>query len=237
MAIKKREEEGLPEYFATFADMMTLLMTFFVLLFSMSTLDPLKMADMAAAMQDSATGARAARVPIKTQSEIRDEVNEAIEQTEMNEFAEVTHSPKGTSITIDSRFAFESGSADLKAVIYPFLNSIIPIMMDQGNKFPIAVEGHTDNLAPMGEIAARYPTNWELSAARAASVVTYCIERGVPGGKLRAVGFAEWIPAGTSWMETRTGTGVPEENVRAQNSTEELRLMNRRVEITFLAVG
>ncbi len=236
MAIKKRVDEGLPEYFATFADMMTLLMTFFVLLFSMATLDPVKMADMAAAMQDSATGARAERVPIKTQSEIRDEVQEAIEQTQMQEYAEVTHSPKGTSITIDSRFAFAVGSAELMPAIYPFLNSIIPIMMDQGNRFPIAVEGHTDNLPTVGEIAARYPTNWELSAARAASVVRYCIERGVPGGKLRAVGFAEWIPAGTSWFESRAGV-ITEEYVRAGNSTEELRTANRRVEITFLQVG
>jgi flagellar motor protein MotB len=80
MAIKKQEEEGLPEYFATFADMMTLLMTFFVLLFSMSTLDPVKIADMAASMQENLTGeARAQRVPIKTQSNIRDEVKEAID--------------------------------------------------------------------------------------------------------------------------------------------------------------
>jgi len=237
MAIKKREEEGLPEYFATFADMMTLLMTFFVLLFSMSTLDPVKMADMAAAMQDAATGERAERRKIKTQSEIRTEVLEAIEQTQMQDVAQVTHSPKGVSITIDSRYAFESGSADLKTAIFPFLNSIIPIMLDTGNRFPIQVEGHTDNLPIPEAWVEKYPSNWELSAARAASVVRYCIERGVPGGKLRAVGFAEWIPYGTNWMETRTGTGVPEEDVRAGNSTPELQSANRRVEITFLAVG
>ena len=237
MAIKKREDEGLPEYFATFADMMTLLMTFFVLLFSMSTLDPVKMSDMAAAMQESATGERRERRQIKSHSQIRDEVLEAIEQTQMQNIAEVTHSPKGTSISIGSEFAFESGSADLKTVIYPFLNSIIPIMMDEGNRFPIAVEGHTDNLPIPDQWTDKYPSNWELSAGRAASVVTYCIERGVPGGKLRAVGFADRIPYGTNWAETRTGTGVSEEMVQAGNSTEELRSANRRVEITFLSVG
>jgi len=235
MAIKKREDEGLPEYFATFADMMTLLMTFFVLLFSMATLDPMKIADMAAAMQESATGERRERRQIKTHSMIRDEVLEAIEQTEMQDVAEVTHSPKGTSITIGSEFAFESGSADLKTVIYPFLDSIIPIMMDRGNKYSIAVEGHTDNLPIPDEWTDKWPSNWELSAARAASVVTYCIERGVPGGKLRAVGFAEWVPYGTSWADTRIG--VTEEQVQAGNSTEELRSANRRVEITFLSIG
>lgn len=235
MAIKKREEEGLPGYFATFADMMTLLMTFFVLLFSMSELDPVKMADMAAAMQESATGERKERRQIKTQSQIRDELLEAIEQTQMQDVAEVTHSPKGTSITIGSEFAFESGSADIKPAMYTFLNSIIPIMMDRGNRFPIAVEGHTDNLPIPEAWVEKYPTNWELSAGRAARVVKYCIDKGVDGGKLRAVGFADRIPYGTNWQQTRSG--VSNEMVRAQNSTEELRSANRRVEITFLSIG
>jgi len=70
MPIQKKEAEGLPEYYTTFADMMTLLMTFFVLLFSMSTLDPVKMADMAAAMQENLSGkAKQARVKIKSQSD------------------------------------------------------------------------------------------------------------------------------------------------------------------------
>jgi len=121
MPIKQREDEGLPEYFATFADMMTLLMTFFVLLFSMSTLDPVKIADMAASMQDNLAGkVKQERVPIKTQSDIRKEVVSAIEQTQMQQYAQVTHSPKGTSITIDSRFAFDVGSAELKTAIYPY---------------------------------------------------------------------------------------------------------------------
>ncbi len=236
MAVKRREDEGLPEYFATFADMMTLLMTFFVLLFSMSTLDPVKVADMAASMQDNLSGkARQERVPIKSQSDILKEVQEAIEQTRMEDYAEVTHSPKGTSITIDSKYAFDIGSADLMTAIYPVLDSIIPIMMDQGNMYPIAIEGQTDNLPTAGEIAQRYPTNWELSGARAASVVRYCVAKGVPGGKLRAVGFADRIPYGTSWAESRKG--VSEEMVRAGNSTVELQSANRRVEITFLSVG
>ncbi|MEE9465798.1 MAG: flagellar motor protein MotB, partial [Candidatus Neomarinimicrobiota bacterium] len=199
------EEEGLPDWFATFADMMTLLMTFFVLLFSMSTLDPVKMADMAASMEKNLKGSKVPREKIKTQSQINKEVKEVIQTMEMSEIADVSHSPKGTTITIDSRFAFGSGSADLRSGIYPFLDAIVPIMADRGNKFPIAVEGHTDSMPPTGALAIRYPTNWELSAARAAAVVRYCLLKGVPGGRMRAVGFADRIPAGTSWRESRIG--------------------------------
>ena len=238
---KRRDEveEGLPEYFATFADMMTLLMTFFVLLFSMSTLDPVKMADLAASMEENLAGsARETRVKAMTQSDILKGVKEAVEEAQQEtqqEFATVTHTPKGTSITIDSRFAYDVGSATLKTAIFPFLDKLIPIMTDPGNRYAIAIEGHTDNLNPTGEIAQRYPSNWELSAARAASVVRYCISKGVDGGKLRAVGFADRIPFGTDWSQTRLG--VTDQMVRAGNSSPELQAKNRRVEITFLAVG
>lgn len=231
---KKKGAEGLPAWFATFADMMTLLMTFFVLLFSMSTLDPVKMADLAATMEDNKTQ-REARVKIMSQSDIKKAITDTIEQMQMQQFAKVSSSPKGTSITIDSQFAFGVGSADLQSAIFPFLDSIIPIMQDEGNHYPIAVEGHTDNLAPTGAIAARYPSNWELSGARAASVVRYCIDNGVPAQRLRAVGYAAQIPYGTTWQQTRVG--VDPETVRARNATNELRQENRRVEITFLAVG
>ncbi len=228
-------EEGLPDWFATFADMMTLLMTFFVLLFSMSTLDPVKIADLAASMEKNLKGSKVPREKIKTQSQIHKEVKQVIQKMEMREIAEVSHSPKGTSITIDSRYAFGLGSADLNPGIYPFLDAIIPIMSDRGNKFPIAVEGHTDSILPAGSIAIRYPTNWELSGARAAAVVRYCLSKGVQGGKMRAVGFADRIPFGTTWRQSRIG--VTDEMVRAGNATPELQSQNRRVEITFLAVG
>ena len=235
MPKKPTGDEGLPDWFATFADMMTLLMTFFVLLFSMSTLDPVKIADLAAAMEGNRTASgQRDQVKTKTQSQIKREVNEAIERMKAD-YAQVTSSPKGTTITIDSRFAFEVGSAELKSAIFPFLDSVIPIMADRGNHYPIAVEGHTDNLPTVGAIAERYPTNWELSAARAASVVRYCIGKGVASGRLRAVGYAAQVPYGTSWYETRLG--VTEEMVQARNSTQELQAANRRVEITFLSVG
>jgi chemotaxis protein MotB len=234
---QKEVDEGLPEYFATFADMMTLLMTFFVLLFSMSTLDPVKIADMAAAMQENMTeGAREKVVARKSHSDIHRELSAVITKLQMEENTEVTHSPKGTTITIDSRFAFEIGSAALKPEFYLFLDNVIPIMRDPGQQYPIAVEGHTDNLPIAGAMTEIWPTNWELSAARAASVVRYCIEKGVPGGRLRAVGFADRIPYDTKWEDIRGGR-VSEEMIRERNSTAELRAKNRRVEITFLSVG
>ena len=170
-----------------------------------------------------------------SQALLRDKILHLMEKPNLSEVAELYYSPRGTTICIDARFTVDSGRAGLNPRLLPFLDSLVTIINDPMNKFPIAVEGHTDNL-PIPEVwVEKYPSNWELSGARATIVFRYLLNKGVPGGKLRAVGFADRIPCGTSWMQTMLG--VTEEMVRAGNSTEELRSMNRRIEITFLSVG
>jgi len=80
-----------------------------------------------------------------------------------------------------------------------------------------------------------YPTNWELSGARAASVVRYLIERGVPADRLRLSGYADRVPAGFTYYQRRAG--ITDADVQAANATTEQKNVNRRVEITFLQVG
>ena len=165
---------------------------------------------------------------------LRDKILNLMEKLSLED-AMLIHSPRGTSIVIDTDFALDSRRAELNPRLLPFLDSLVTIINDPMNKFPIAVEGHTDNL-PIPEVwVEKYPSNWELSGTWAAIVVRYLQSKGVPGGKLRTVGFADRIPWGTGWMQTMSG--VTEEMVRAGNSTEELRSMNRRLEITFLSVG
>jgi len=87
--------------------------------------------------------------------------------------------------------------------------------------FPIGIEGHTDNEPISSPI---YPSNWELSSARAAQVVRYYIARGVPGDRFQAIGLSDTKPR----AEGKTVTEA--------NSTAEKRAMNRRVEIFFLTM-
>ena len=91
------------------------------------------------------------------------------------------------------------------------------------------MEGHTDNVKlPEGH---QYPSNWELSGARAASVVNLLITLGVNPTRLQAVGFADNVPRERSTMEL-----ITQKLIKKYNSTEKNRGRNRRVEITFLAV-
>ena len=140
---------------------------------------------------------------------------------------EVTTGPKGVTIGISSDISFQTGSASTKPQILDILKKIVPTI--QKSYFQVAIEGHTDNVRlPKGH---QYPSNWELSGARAASVVNLLIALGINPIRLQAVGFADNVPRERSTMEL-----ITEELIKKYNSTEKNRGRNRRVEITFLAV-
>ena len=105
---------------------------------------------------------------------------------------------------------FASGSADLKAEAGPLLDALSGLLKTQVRN-PIQVEGNTDNIP----VSGRYPTNWELSTARATAVVRDLIGRGVGAGRLSATGYAAEHPIAT-------------------NATEAGRRLNRRVELVVL---
>ena len=94
------------------------------------------------------------------------------------------------------------------------------------------MEGHTDNQNPTGKIAERYPTNWELSSARAANVVNYLIFKGVMSGRLTASGYADRWPSGVKWSEVRSGK-IDDLAIEEYNTTLDQRVNNRRIKIIF----
>ncbi|MDG3440688.1 OmpA/MotB family protein [Nitrospirillum amazonense] len=102
---------------------------------------------------------------------------------------QVTPRGKGLSIEIKDRVLFASGRADLGDEGQQILSRLVPVL--QSLKGMVTVEGHTDSNAIS---TARFPSNWELSAARAAAVVRMLISDGVPANRLRAVGYADTRP-------------------------------------------
>ena len=225
-------DEGLPGWFGTFADMMTLLFAFFVLLAAMSTIDPVKYQEMADSMGKSV----GKKIKIDNQAmslaEIKKATQEMVDEMEANpqtgeKPVEVTTGPRGVTIGISSDISFQAGSASTKPQILDILKKIVPTI--QKSYFQVAIEGHTDNVRlPKGH---QYPSNWELSGARAASVVNLLIALGINPTRLQAVGFADNVPRERSTMEL-----ITQKLIKKYNSTEKNRGRNRRVEITFLAV-
>ncbi|MGY4491220.1 OmpA/MotB family protein [Pseudomonas sp. TE3610] len=125
---------------------------------------------------------------------------------------QVDISQKTVSFRLSSELLFESGQADLSQAGIGALQQLLPVLGK--NSQPILVEGHTDAEKIQ---SPRFPSNWELSSARAASVVRYLQGNGVDGQRLRAVGFGDTHPLG-------------------DNATLAGRAENRRVEVVLEAV-
>jgi chemotaxis protein MotB len=123
----------------------------------------------------------------------------------------VTYNKLWVEVEIKSNILYSSGSAELEPEAYEPLKKLALVLKDLPNY--IDVEGHTDNLPIKNAV---YPSNWELSASRAASVVHLFTKEGIPAEHLSAIGFGEFRPV-------------------ASNNTLEGRRQNRRVKVVILA--
>jgi chemotaxis protein MotB len=119
-------------------------------------------------------------------------------------------------LTVDvlDKILFDSGQADVKPEGLAVLKRVVEILMTVTDKV-IRIEGHTDNIPIAGALAKRYPTNWELSAARALNVTRYLEKEGIDPTILSAAAFGEYQPV-------------------AENDTPEGRAKNRRIAIILL---
>ncbi len=149
----------------------------------------------------------------KKEVELAQDMKKFIQEMELEGMAEVSISPHAIKLKLSSPVIFESGSAELKPLIMPFLVKLQKHLKDMDNT--IIVEGHTDNI-PIS--SARFHSNWELSASRAFSVIYFYLQRGIEPERLLAHGHSEYRPA-------------------YSNKTEIGRAMNRRIEITIVRGG
>jgi len=133
-----------------------------------------------------------------------------LRQAGINESVNIKKIEKGFIVIFGSNVLFPSGVAEINKDAYPYLDEMIKIA--QNNLFSVKVEGHTDNV-PIA--TSEFPSNWELSTARAVNILRYLLEKGkLPMDRLTAVGFSQYHPV-------------------ASNDVSEGRQKNRRVEFYF----
>ena len=121
------------------------------------------------------------------------------------------------TVNVVDKILFDSGKADLKPAGIKVLKQIGDILKTAVDK-NIHVEGHTDNVPISGKLKETYPSNWELSTARATTVLHFLQSKaGIPGERLAAVGYGEYKPL-------------------ASNSTAQGRAQNRRIQIVLTPV-
>ena len=260
-------EEGLPGWFGTFADMMTLLFAFFVLLAAISTMDPVKLQEMSNSQGKSLGSKIKAQgkaeeegefEPIENLAKMKKEMKETIEEMKKENPAgdppiDIQTNSKGLVVNIKGDFAFPSGKADMKGELKKLLDEqIIPKIL--ASPFQVEVAGHSDSDPMPKKWQKFYKSNWELSAARGATVVRYMIEQGVPAPRLLAAGYGDWYPRGIdsvkkanpmynpltlTWEEpvirkNKDGVETRMPTVLSLNSTKKQKAANRRIQITFI---
>ncbi len=147
---------------------------------------------------------------VKTINDLSQQFSTALSDLIASEDVSIKQGDDWLELEIKSRVLFESGEARLERAAVPIIGEIADILQSSAN--PIQVEGFTDN-NPIN--TPRFPSNWELSAARAASVVHLLDRYGVQPQRMSASGFGEHRPI-------------------ADNSTEEGRQKNRRVVLVVL---
>jgi chemotaxis protein MotB len=201
---RKREEPEDEGWLITFADMCVLLMCFFVLLFSMSAPDETRMRKVAESLREK--GFYSDTVPTEDPYEkIKKELSTAIAARGFDKFVAASETPKGIDIEISSVAFFVEGSAKFTPEALPMLELIATqILPSAKSEIMIEVAGHTDDMALNSQ---QYPSNWELSAARAANVVRFLISKGFPPEKMRVVGMAATQPKAPN--RDASGTPIP----------------------------
>ncbi|MGA1796983.1 MAG: OmpA family protein [bacterium] len=118
------------------------------------------------------------------------------------------------TVNMLDKVLFDLGKAQIRSQGLDVLHKVVDVLKHVKDR-AIRVEGHTDNLKIRGALTKIYPTNWELSAARAVNVVKYLQEQGIDPDTLSATAYGEYKPV-------------------ASNETEEGRAQNRRIEITLI---
>lgn len=258
------EHENHERWLLTYADMITLLVAFFIMLYAMSVMNITKFEQLAVSVRsgfgssmtngtptimdhgggvngspsvvqqgqtktndqnDDGKSQSQSELPWKVPSpnlqsgeeekrfhDLYAELTSYVKSHNMSPKVRIVINERGIVITLlTDKMLFDSGKADLRAEELGLLDEISLVISKEVDN-PVEVEGHTDDLPIHTE---RFPSNWELSATRATTVLRYLGDHGVPWNRLRAAGYADQRPV-------------------APNNTDDGRRRNRRVDIVIL---
>jgi chemotaxis protein MotB len=222
---EEEEPAGQERWLLTYADLITLLLGLFVILYAMSKID-MKKYDQVVAALGGVFGSGDGVTPIKLKitelqeglpdllaerTKVENEIRSALQLDTQPLPVSVSQDERGVVVHIQEELLFPSGSADLKSSSLETLDRLAGVFRTMPND--IRVEGHTDNVP----IASRlFPSNWHLSVGRALNVGYYLIQKHqLNPEKVSVVGYSEYRPI-------------------APNTTTENKARNRRVDIVVV---
>ena len=204
---KEEEHENVERWLISYADFITLMFTFFAALYALSSMDKAKVEKFSGSLREAF---KVIEEPIP----LYEEKTKALMEDLRNNIKDVAGvsvktDPRGVVVTFSDAVLFASGAAEIKQEAFGVLEKLSKSLNTAPGR--IVIEGHTDNV-PIS--AGKYTSNWELSTARAASVLNVFIKNGLDPNRFSIAGYGEYRPL----------TG---------NDTEDGRAKNRRVELVI----
>lgn len=231
MKKKRVEKENSERWLLTYSDLITLLMVFFVVLYSASNVNQKKYEKLANSMSSAFTGGSGifedghdvdenssnSEINPLVQNEeeklqsIEGQVDVMIKELGLEDSVSTSMEERGLVISFNNSIFFDSAKANIKEDMKSKLVSLSTILNKIDNY--VRVEGHTDNIPIKNQY---YNSNWQLSSIRASNVVEFLISQGnISPDRLSAVGYGEYRPID-------------------DNTSEDGRAKNRRVDILIL---
>ncbi|GGL65679.1 flagellar motor protein MotB [Sporolactobacillus putidus] len=241
---KVDDHENSDRWMITYSDLITLLLVFFIVMFSMSSIQNQRFNALVSSLRSSfqgnsilqdmgypATdkGQTAPTVPVQQKPNALSDkqqkndtkqldalyvkLSQYIKDNHLSPDVSLTDTPRGVQLTFRETIFFDLGKADLKSNAQPVLQKIGGILGEVPND--VAVEGYTDD-TPFRSNQSAIHSNWELSGARAQTVMNYLIQEDkLPPNRFHFVGYGEYKPV-------------------VKNDTPEHKAMNRRVNIVVI---
>ena len=220
------DKENLERWLLTYADLITLLLAFFVVMYSMSRIDNKKFGQVSDALNTILKGGTSVlRFKDEPPKEghgllklgnllmVQQKIDEKFKELGKQDVLQTEITERGLVVHILESALFDQGSAELKPRAMEVLDLVVQEMVGRPNH--IRVEGHTDD-TPINTVV--YPSNWELSSARATTVVRYFTENhAILSDHISALGYGEYRPV-------------------SPNNSIENRAQNRRVDVVILTM-
>jgi chemotaxis protein MotB len=210
------EEHSDGNWLVSYADMMTLLVGFFVLLLSFSTINEEKLEEVKKSITVEFGGTY--EVPF---GEIVDRIKNELNKIGLGDQFVIKQTDLGIDISFLGTVFFDTGSAVIKPAADLLLQKLGPIILSESGQFDIVIEGHTDDV-PIGA-GLPFKNNWELSSIRACRVLDTFTALGFASKRLTAVGYGETRPIAQN--RDSSGNSLPQN--QSQNRRVVIKLIRR----------
>jgi chemotaxis protein MotB len=199
-AIEHVDESDLDSWLITYADMITLMLCFCILLLAVSEPNMALFEQLKSGMR---TFDENKKTPL---AEIKHDLDSLLVQEKQQGKVTVDLTKEGITLQFNSNELYSVGKADLNPNAKPSIDKVIQAMQSiEYYKFQVDIEGHTDN-RPIRTV--QFPSNWELSVSRATNLVKYMIEQKVEPDRLKAAGYADTKPLVPN-VDSASGADLP----------------------------